>query len=114
MYAKLYVLTSWYMPKGFRDAGSVTNELLKNFQTDWELFVKQHESDKRFLKPSVDPITRQPTTWFNRGLWVRSGGFPEDAKRYFSKKAGKEAAGISATFSEPEAIEKIDPPEGSA
>jgi hypothetical protein len=112
IYARLYVLTSWYMPKSFRDVGSVTDELLKNFQTGWETFVKQHESDKRFLRPSVDPITRQPTTWFDRAHWVRSGGFPETAERYFSERAGKKAAGISAELSGPEAVGKV--PDGPA
>lgn len=87
VYAKLYVLTSWYMPKDLKEAGSETNQLLKDFESDWVGFLKLHQSDKRFLKSSVDRITHQPTTWFNKARWIQSGSFLEDAKQYFSKAA---------------------------
>jgi hypothetical protein len=93
VYAKLYVLTSWYMPKDFKEAGSETNQLFKDFQSDWEGFVKLHQSDKRFLKSSVDRITHQPTTWFNRARWIQSGSFLEAAEQYFSKAADEKLPG---------------------
>lgn len=96
-YAKLYVLTSWYMPKDFKEAGSVTEQLLNNFESDWKAFVKLHESDKRFTKSSVDRITRQPTTWFNTARWVQSGSFLEAAAHYFPKATETQAQATSPT-----------------
>ena len=89
LYAKLYVLTSWYMPKDFEEAGSVSAELLRTFEADWKDFVRAHQSDARFIKPSIDRVTRQPTTWFNIARWIQSGSFLDAAKEYFSTKAGE-------------------------
>ncbi len=93
IYAKLYVLTSWYMPKDYGEAGSVTKTMFRDFEADWEDFVRLHQSDSRFLKPSIDRITRQPTTWFNRARWVLSGDFVEAAKQYFTELARAKLSG---------------------
>jgi hypothetical protein len=84
LYAKLYILTSWFMPQDFASSRSAAQQAIDAFDFSWREFVAIHESgDSRFIKTRLNRLSGAVESHFNKQKWFRSGTFPDDAKQYF-------------------------------
>ncbi|MFI5095264.1 MAG: AIPR family protein [Candidatus Acidiferrales bacterium] len=84
IYAKLFVMTSWFIPSNPADFAAVAEKALPSFVAEWDRFVKINEStNTKFIKMRYDPYTQQTVARFGRGKWVRSQSFLVDVKKYF-------------------------------
>jgi AIPR protein len=86
IYAKLYVLASWYKPTEVHDFEAASKDTVERFLPEWDRFVSLHEStDARFTRVRIDGATQQPVTYFNKRRWIQSGTFRKDADDYFEQ-----------------------------
>jgi hypothetical protein len=86
IYAKLYVLASWYKPTEVHDFEAASKDTVMRFLPEWDRFVSLHEStDARFTRVRIDGATQQPVAYFNKRRWIQSGTFRKDADDYFEQ-----------------------------
>jgi hypothetical protein len=86
IYAKLYVMTSQYMPTDIKNFQSVADSQIKPFRAEWDRFVGLHETNNtQFIRMSINRKTQQPVAFFNKMKWIQSGTFQQDVKDYFQR-----------------------------
>ena len=88
IYAKVFVMTSWYMPGSVAEFATAAVRWADPFTTEWDRFVKLRQTaDTRFSRVRIDRATQQPIAHFNKRRWIRSQSFLGDVNDYFKNAA---------------------------
>jgi AIPR protein len=86
IYAKVYVMTAWYIPLKVGDFRAAVQRSIDSFKAEWKRFLELYESkNARFVKTRVDRKTGAQVAVFNKERWVRSGLFGRDVQEYFAR-----------------------------